>query len=89
MFAEKMFMQTCFAGVTHAYFLFLGEFRSTTVVLGITKPQIEDSAGKDLCFCPCLKTSTALLPQQRRQVGACQLDPTAVTGPCSRGLQRQ
>lgn len=29
----------------------------------------EDSAGKDLAFCPCLQSSAALVPQLGRQVG--------------------
>lgn len=70
MFADKTLMQTCFASVTHAFLLLLGEYKSTTAVLVITKPWTEDSVGKDLGFCPCLKTSAAFLPQQVKPVGS-------------------
>lgn len=37
MFADKTFMQTCFVSVMRP-FLLLGEYKSTTAVLGMTKP---------------------------------------------------
>lgn len=65
----------------------LCELKSSTVVLCITKLGIGDSVGKDLCFCPCLKTWAAFLPQQGRWIGVQQSDPTAINGPFSKGMQ--
>lgn len=60
----------------------LGEFGFPAGATG------EDSAGKDLGFCPCLKSSAAPQPQLGRQVGVHWLDRThSHHWSCCRALQ--